>query len=128
GSGSVRQPVILDDDAAVQNGIVEQLAIRMAKGSVPGTLAGKKLVKLETASLFSNIRSNAEAAAEISALLAEVAASKGKIILFLDELSNLTEIASVRHDLVQGVSDGSICIIGASTVAAYHERIESQTD
>src|SRR5438874_12916189 len=51
GEGGVRQPVIVDDDRAVQETIVEQLALRIAKGSVPSALAAKSIIKIETANL-----------------------------------------------------------------------------
>src|SRR4051812_39390331 len=46
--GGVRQPVIVDEDKAVQDGVVEQAALRIAKGNVPASLDGKSILKLET--------------------------------------------------------------------------------
>ena len=88
--GGVRQPVIVDEDKeSSQDTIVEQLAIRIARGTVPGNLLGKKVVKLETAVLFSNTRSQKEAAAAVNAVIDEVIAAKGQIILFTGELTNV---------------------------------------
>src|SRR5580765_3454763 len=82
GNGNVRQPVLVTDDKASQQTIVEQLAIRIAKGNVPAALSGKRIVKLETAVLFSNAKTPAEATAAVNAVISEVIASKGQIILY----------------------------------------------
>ena len=57
--GGFRQPVIVDEDKAVQETIVEQLALRIAKGTVPAGLAGRSIVKVDAAALFSNARTAA---------------------------------------------------------------------
>ncbi len=112
--GGARNPVIIDEDKATQDTIVDQLAIRMAKGSVSANLAGKKLIKLEAAVLYSNTRSEAEVAAAYAAILDEVVASNGKTILYTDELTNLIGSGAARTSLVDGLSHGKLSIIGAS--------------
>ena len=59
--GGLRQPVVVNEDIEIQNTIVEQAALRMAKGAAPQGLAGRSIVKVDTANLFSNTRSLAEA-------------------------------------------------------------------
>ncbi|MGI8409841.1 MAG: hypothetical protein ACR2M8_08195, partial [Pyrinomonadaceae bacterium] len=66
--GGLRQPVIVDDKGENQDIIVEQLAIRMAKGSVSNELAGKKLLKLETSVLFSTGKSSLEVSNRVQSL------------------------------------------------------------
>jgi len=80
GKDSARQPVLLSDDKANQETILEQLALRIANGSVPSELLNKKVVKLETASLFSTAKTPADATAALDAVLREVTASKGQTI------------------------------------------------
>ncbi len=125
GEGSGRQPVIVDNSEETQNTIVEQLALRIAMGTVPGPLAGRKIVKLETGVLFSNVRSAAEATATVNALIDEVIASKGRTILFTGELTSLVGTGS---QLLIGLNDGSLNLIGGSPVAAYNEHIASQPE
>jgi ATP-dependent Clp protease ATP-binding subunit ClpA len=60
--GGIRQPVVVDEDKAVQDSIVEQAALRIAKNQVPKTLADRTILKVETAALFSNAKTPAEAA------------------------------------------------------------------
>ncbi len=126
--GGVRQPVIVDEDKEVQETIVEQVALRIAKGSVPANLAGKSIRKLETAVLFSNSRSEAEVAKAVDAVVDETIASKGQIILFIDELTDLVGATAAKTKLFNGISEGKIVMIGGSSAAAFDERIESQPE
>ena len=126
--GGRRQPVIIDETKEAQNAIVEQLAIRIAKGSVPTNLAGKSILKLETAVLFSNARTSADAAQAIDSLVNEVVASKGQIILYVDELTNLVGSNASSTRLFDSVAAGKLIVIGGSSAAAYGERIESQPE
>lgn len=57
--GNTRQPVIVSDDAAVQATVVEQVALRIANGSAPEKLASKTILRIETATLFSNAKTPA---------------------------------------------------------------------
>ena len=93
--GGVRQPVIIDEDKGVQDAIVEQVALRIAKGAVPAKLAGRSIIKLETDALFSNERS--DPAPAINAIVRDLVASKGQAILFVDELTNLVGAHRREH-------------------------------
>src|SRR4051794_6568255 len=86
--GGVRQPVVINNDKEVQESIIEQAAVRIAKGSVPAILAGRTILKIETASLFSDARSKAEAAQIIDSIVNDAVASRGQIILYVDELTS----------------------------------------
>ena len=61
GKDSGRQPVLLNDDKASQETIVEQLALRISRGNAPSDLLNKKVIKLETAFLFSTANNPADA-------------------------------------------------------------------
>src|SRR5215212_3458977 len=58
--GGSRQPVIVDENGSVQDEIVEQVAIRIAKGSTATALKNLSLVKLETTALYSNAANSAK--------------------------------------------------------------------
>ena len=126
--GGVRQPVIIDEDKGVQNTIVEQAAMRIAKGSVPANLAGKTVIKLETDTLFSIARSEADVANVVDAIINDAVASKGQIILFVDELTNLVGSSSAKTKLFNAVAEGKLVMIGGCSAAAYDERIESRPE
>src|SRR5258706_4864790 len=126
--GGVRQPVIVDEDKAVQNTIVEQAALLIAKGSAPASLAGRSILKVETANLFSNARSEADEAQFIDSIVSDAMASKGQTILFVDELTNLVGKGAAKTSFFNAVATGKLVIIGGCSAAAYDERIESQTE
>src|ERR1035437_3603537 len=128
GNGNSRQPVILSDDKANQDTIVEQLALRIAKGNVPANLANRRIVKLETATLFSNTKFEADATQAIDNVIDDAIASKGIVILYVDELTSLVGSAAASNKLLQGVKDGKLSLIGASAVAAYDETIEQRAE
>ena len=127
-TGGIRQPVIVDEDAAVQNMIVEQVALRIAKGTAPDQLAGKSIVKIETAALFSNMHSQAEAAQVIDSIVNDAIAAKGQTILFVDELTNMVGSRAASTKVFDSIAGGKLVIIGASSAVAYNERIESQPE
>ena len=128
GSGGLRQPVILNDDKANPETIIEQLALRIAKGNVPTSLLNKRVVKLETAFLFSTAKTPAEAEATLKSVISEVAASKGQIILYVDELQNLCASDEIKNVLIDGVTSGDLKIVGASGIDAYHQAIEPRPE
>ena len=128
GDGDFRQPVIIDEDKANQQAIVEQFTLRIAKGAVPSSLAGKTILQLETASLFSNARTSAAAAAAIGSILDEVIASDGRIILYADELTNVVGSMKELDSLIKGLTYGKLNIIGACGMAAYNENIENSLE
>ncbi|MBK8304044.1 MAG: hypothetical protein IPK98_11825 [Chloracidobacterium sp.] len=124
--GGSRQPVIVDEDAAVQATIVEQVALRIANGSAPEKLAKKTILKIETATLFSNAKSQPQIAAIVNAIANDAANSNGQIILFADELTSLVGKNAAETNFFNLIAEGKILMIGGSSVAAYDENIASQ--
>ena len=122
-SGDVRQPVILDEKGKNQELVVEQLASRIAKGDVPNNLRDVRILKLETASLFSNAKTSAEASNIVQNIFGELADSNGKVILFVDELTNFVGNSQINNALANLLISGNARIIGGSSKAAYSERI-----
>src|SRR5205085_6752494 len=115
--GGVRQPVIVDNDKEVQESIVEQTALRIAQGTVPASLAGKVVLRVEAATLFSNMHSRDETAQAIAALVNDTIASHGQIILYVDELTNFVGDNAPSNDLFKGISEGKIVMIGGCSAA-----------
>ncbi|MEP6788515.1 MAG: S8 family serine peptidase, partial [Acidobacteriota bacterium] len=126
--GGVRQPVLIDEDKGVQNTIVEQAALRIAKGSVPTGLAGRSIIKLETAALFSNAHSQEQLVQAVNSIVSDAVASKGQTILFVDELTNLVGAGAAKTKFFNAIAEGNLVVIGGSSAAAYDERIESQPE
>src|SRR5438874_2921014 len=126
--GGVRQPVIVDEDKAVQDSVVEQVAIRIARGSVPANLKDKSILKLETATLFSNALSEADLAKIIDSIVNDAIASKRQIILYVDELTNLVGSKAAKTKLFDSITAGKLVIIGGSSAVAFDEHIEAQPE
>ena len=126
--GGIRQPVIVDQDSAVQDAIVEQAALRIAKSRAPKGLADRTILKVETAALFSNARSRDDAAKAIDAIVSETIASNGRTILYIDELSNFVGHTATSKSILNGIAEGKLVIIGGCSAAAYDEQIASQPE
>ena len=126
--GGVRQPVVVDEDKAVQEQVVEQAALRIAKGNVPAALANRSILKIETDSLFSNARNKEEVASIVDSIIADASASKGQTILFVNELTNLVGSDAVNNNLFSAIAEGRLVIIGGSSAVAFDERIDSQPE
>ena len=123
--GGQRQPVIVDEKGENQDFVVEQLAMRIANGSVTDKLSGVSILKLETDNVFSSASSVAEVSARIEAVMNEVIASGGKTILFVDELTNVLEAGNAGAKLIENIASGKIRVIGGSSKAAYAAKIEN---
>ena len=126
--GGVRQPVIVNEDSAVHETIVEQLAIRIAKGNVPKALAAKSIVKIETDVLFSNARSATEVVQIVDSIVSDAVVSKGQTILYVNELTNFAGSQAATTNLLKAVSEGNLSLIGGSSAVAYDEQIASQPE
>ncbi|MBK6724932.1 MAG: S8 family serine peptidase [Acidobacteria bacterium] len=126
--GGVRQPVVVNEDKAVQEQVVEQAALRIAKGNTPAALANGSILKIETDSLFSNARTKEDIASIVNTIVADAAASKGQTILFVNELTNLVGSDAVNNTLFSAIAEGKLVMIGGSSAAAYDERNESQPE
>ena len=123
GKGDGRHPVILDDNGSVQDEIVEQIALRVTKGSVPESMRELSLVKLETATLFSNSTDSSKFNAALTEILDRVVAAKGQTLLFVDDLTAFVNSANRNAPFVSAIRDRKIGIIGGSSRAAYDEKI-----
>ena len=126
--GGARQPVIIDEDKDVSSTVVEQAALRIANGTAPATLRDRQIVKIETANLFSNARDKASAAAVIDAIVDDALRSNGRLILFVDELTNFVGANAASSNVLDSIAAGKLTVIGASNAASYNERIASKAD
>jgi hypothetical protein len=126
--GEGRQPVIVDQNGNVQDEIVEQIAIRIAKGNVPESLRTKSVVKLETGKLVSRTNSDAELNVIVGAVLQDAVASKGQKILFVEDLPFYLKSSAVGASLAKLVSESKLTVIGASSIADYTTRISADKD
>ncbi|HVF31007.1 MAG TPA: S8 family serine peptidase, partial [Pyrinomonadaceae bacterium] len=125
--GGSRQPVIVDENGSVQDEIVEQIAIRIAKGSVTDALRNRSLIKLETTKLFSSALGSARVNDAVAQILETALASKGQTTLFIDDLATFVNSATANSAFVGAIRDGKLTVIGGSSKAAFDEKIAANS-
>ena len=109
--------------------MAEGLALRMASGSVPEPLRGKRLLSLDLVSMVAGTKYRGEFEERVNQVLAEVRRA-GNVILFLDELHNIVGAGSAEgaidaaNILKPALSRGEIQVVGATTLEEYRKYIE----
>ncbi|MDR2343395.1 MAG: ATP-dependent chaperone ClpB [Spirochaetaceae bacterium] len=123
-------PVLIGEPGVGKTAIVEGLARRIVAGDVPEGLKGKKLLALDMGALVAGAKFRGEFEERLKTVIAEVQASDGKIILFIDELHTLVgagaaEGATDASNLLKpALARGELRCIGATTLDEYRKYIE----
>lgn len=123
-------PVLIGEPGVGKTAIAEGMALRIIKKDVPDHLLGKKLMALDMGALIAGAKYRGEFEDRLKAVIKEVTASHGEIILFIDELHTL--VGAGKGDgamdagqlLKPALSRGELRCIGATTLDEYRQYIE----
>ena len=123
-------PVLIGDPGVGKTAIVEGLALRITNGDVPEGLRDKTIFNLDVGSLVAGAKYRGEFEERLTAVLNEVKAAEGRILLFVDELHNVVGAGATEGAMDAGnmlkpmLARGELHMIGATTVEEYRKHIE----
>ncbi|XP_031102917.1 chaperone protein ClpB3, mitochondrial-like [Ipomoea triloba] len=123
-------PVIIGEPGVGKTAIAEGLAQRIVRGDVPEPLMNRKLISLDIGALLAGSKFRGEFEERLKAVLKEVTASNGQIILFIDEIHTVVGAGATGGSLDAGnllkpmLGRGELRCIGATTLNEYRKYVE----
>jgi ATP-dependent Clp protease ATP-binding subunit ClpB len=123
-------PVLIGEPGVGKTAIAEGLALRIVNKDVPDSLEDKKLMALDMGALIAGAKYRGEFEERIKAVLSEVTAAAGEIILFIDEMHTL--VGAGKSDgamdasnlLKPALARGELHCVGATTLTEYRKYVE----
>ena len=123
-------PVLIGEPGTGKTAIVEGLAQRIVAGDVPSTLRDRELIELDMSAMVAGAKYRGEFEDRLKAVLKEVAAAGGNVILFIDELHTIVGAGAsggsmdASNILKPALARGELHAIGATTLDEYRKYID----
>ena len=123
-------PVLIGEPGVGKTAIVEGLALRIVNGDVPESLKDKRLLSLDMGALIAGAKYRGEFEERLKAVLQEVTAAAGQIVLFIDEMHTLVGAGKAdgamdaSNLLKPALARGELHCVGATTLDEYRKHVE----
>jgi ATP-dependent Clp protease ATP-binding subunit ClpB len=123
-------PVLIGEPGVGKTAIVEGLAQRIVKGDVPENLKKKKLMMLDLGALIAGAKFRGEFEERLKAVLHEIVAAEGEIVLFIDEMHTIVGAGAAEgamdasNLLKPALARGELHCVGATTLNEYRKHVE----
>ncbi len=127
---SKNNPVLIGEPGVGKTAIAEGLAQRIVNGDCPASMRDSRIMALDVGQLLAGAKYRGEFEERLKAVLREVAASDGRIILFIDELHTIVGAGAAEGAVSAGnllkpaLARGELRCIGATTLDEYRKHIE----
>ncbi len=123
-------PVLIGEPGVGKTAIAEGLALRIVNGDCPASMRHSRIIALDVGQLLAGAKYRGEFEERLKAVLREVSASEGRIILFIDELHTIVGAGAAEGAVSAGnllkpaLARGELRCIGATTLDEYRKHIE----
>jgi ATP-dependent Clp protease ATP-binding subunit ClpB len=123
-------PVLIGDPGVGKTAIVEGLAQRIVSGDIPESLRDRRVISLDIGALLAGSKYRGEFEERLKAVLKEIQAAEGQIVLFMDELHTIVGAGAAEgavdasNLLKPMLARGELRAVGATTLDEYRKHIE----